>query len=73
MLIPWEDLNSCHPAMEMCAKGAEQNCQQQVVDEAHERAAEAFHSYGRPLTVVLLFKYLRRVLTTSDDDWLAFI
>ena len=28
-------------------------------------------AYGRPLEAVLRFKYLGRVLTASDDNWLA--
>ena len=27
-----------------------------------------FQAYGRPLVVVSKFKYIRRVLTASDDD-----
>ena len=33
----------------------------------------ALNAYGRPLTEVLSFKYLGRVLSASDDDWLEVI
>ena len=28
-----------------------------------------FSAYGTPLTAVLSFKYLERILSSSDDDW----
>ena len=36
---------------------------------AGAEAAVALTAYGRPLTAVLSFKYLGRVLSSSDDDW----
>ena len=36
--------------------------------EAHIRKEVEFEAYGRPLEMVMAFKYLGRVLTESDDD-----
>ena len=35
--------------------------------------AVAFEAYGKPLEMVTEFKYLGRVLTASDDYWLAVV
>ena len=32
---------------------------------------EGFHAYGRRLKLVKEFRYLRRILTRTDDDWPA--
>ena len=53
--------------MVMCSKGAERKCGQWVEEEDYACASSAFQSYGWILEVVLLFKYLGRVLTASDD------
>ena len=39
-------------------------------EELWERLGQAFQSYGEPLETGTSFKYLGRVLTTGDDDWL---
>ena len=33
----------------------------------------AFEAYGEPLEILTAFRYLGRVLTTGDDDWLAVV
>ena len=33
----------------------------------------AFEAYGKPLEMVMTFKYLRRVMTSGDDDWPAVV
>ena len=68
MFVPWEALNGRHPAMEICSKGAERKLWRQVEEGAHASAAAAFQAYGQSLAIVLLFKYLGRVLTASDED-----
>ena len=32
---------------------------------------KAFHAYGTHMWVMTEFKYLGRVLTSTDDDWMA--
>ena len=68
MFILWEALNGRQPAMEMCAKGVEQNYRRQVEVESHMGAAAAFQEYRRPLEEVTYFRYLGRVLTASCDE-----
>ena len=33
----------------------------------------AFETYGAPLENVTAFKYMRRLMTRGDDDWLAVV
>ena len=40
---------------------------------AQESTAVAFQAYRRPLETAKAFKYFGRVLTASDDDWLAVV
>ena len=35
--------------------------------------ARDLKAYGSPLETVTYFKYLGRILTTSDDDWTEFV
>ena len=36
-----------------------------------ENLERAFHAYGKPMKAVSEFRYLGRLLTTTDDDWPA--
>ena len=36
-----------------------------------ENLEQAFHAYGKPMEAVSEFRYLRRLLTATDDDWPA--
>ena len=38
-----------------------------------EISERAFKAYGEPLENVTEFRYLERVLTAGDDDWLAVV
>ena len=38
-----------------------------------ESLERAFEAYGEPIKNVLAFRYLERVLTAEDDDWLAVV
>ena len=41
------------------------------MEEAYHAGVEvAFQAYIQTLDVMKFFKYLRRVLTVSDDDWM---
>ena len=42
-------------------------------EEAWTGTVMEFWAYDRPLETVLLFKYLRRLLTTTNNDWLMVI
>ena len=39
--------------------------------ETRENFEWAFHAYIKSMESVLEFRYLRRLLTTTDDDWPA--
>ena len=43
--------------------------------EEEERVvtSRAFSAYGRPLEMVPSFRYMGRVISATDDDWLASI
>ena len=47
----------------MCARGEDKKQKRQREEETHRSTEVAFQAYGRPLMVVLDFKYLGRVLT----------
>ena len=68
MFVPCSELNWKHQAMAMSAKGVEHNLNWLREEGSHASTAEDFQDYGRPLETVLIFKYLRRFLTTSDDN-----
>ena len=38
-----------------------------------EKPERAFEAYGEPIKAVSEFKYLGRVLKTTDDDWPAVV
>ena len=39
--------------------------------ETRENSERAFKAYGEPMEAVSDFRYLGRLLTATDDDWLA--
>ena len=39
--------------------------------EMRENLERAFHAYGQPMEAVSEFWYLGRLLTATDDDWMA--
>ena len=36
-----------------------------------ENLERAFHAYGKPMKAVSEFRYLGRLLSATDDDWLV--
>ena len=51
--------------------GLERRRRRLVEEELQESLNRAFQAYREPLETVTSFKYLGRVLTAGDDDWLA--
>ena len=49
MLVPWRALNSRHPAIDHCARGAEQKRRRLAEAELREISERAFELYGEPL------------------------
>ena len=70
MLVPWRALNGRHLAAAQCARGGERKRRWIAEEELQDRPERAFQAYGAPLENVTVFKYLGRVITVGDDDWL---
>ena len=73
MLVPRWALNFRHPATDQCVRGAEQKRRRLAEEEMQEILERAFEAYGVPLENVTTFRYLGRVLTAVDDDWLVVV
>ena len=58
-----------HWELEMCTKGAERKIRWQREEKSQEITMVAFQAYSRALETVTTFKYLGRVLTTSNNNW----
>ena len=73
MVVPRWALNSGHPDTAQCARGTERKRWWLLEEELRERLERAFVAYRETLENVTAFRYLGRVLTTGDDNWLAVI
>ena len=71
MQVPQRALNGRHLGNAQCAKGAEIKRLRLDETETRENSKWAFKAYGEPMEAVSEFKYLGRILTAIDDDWLA--
>ena len=71
MFVPWRALNGFHKSTEMCKGGSDKKRQQLAEAEVRDSAGMAFEVYGEQIQTVPRFKYLGRILTEGDDDWLA--
>ena len=64
-------LNERHLGTLQCQKGAERKRRRLTETETRKNTERAFHAYGKPTAAVSEFRYLRRLLTATDDDWPA--
>ena len=71
--LPRRSLNISHPVTDQCARGEEQKRWRLAEAELRESSERASEAYGEPLENVTTFRYLGRVLTAVDDDWLAVV
>ena len=71
MQVPRKALNRRHLGTAQCAKGAERKRRQLAETEMRENLEQAFSAYKQPMGAVLDFRYLGRLLTATDDDWLV--
>ena len=71
MLVLWRALNGRHHATAKCAKGTEQKRRRMAEAELRESTERDFEAYGKPLENVSAFKYLGRVMTAGDNNWVA--
>ena len=55
------------------SKGAERKRKRRQLAETEmrENLERAFHAYGKRMEAVLEFRYLGRLRTATDNDWLA--
>ena len=64
-------LNGCHLETSQCRTGTKRKRQRLEEAELEITSEKAFHAYGTNIWAMTEFKYLRRVLTNTDDDWPA--
>ena len=71
MLVLWWSLNRLHLCTAQCKMGLERK--QWRLSEEEERAvtSRAFGTYGRPLEMVISFRYLGRLILATDGNWLT--
>ena len=68
MQVPSKALNGRHLGTAQCAKGAERKRQRLAETETRENLERAFSAYGQPMEAVLVFWYLGRLLTATDNN-----
>ena len=73
MLVPRWALNGRHPATDQCVRGSDQKRRRIAEAETREISERAFKAYREPIQNVSIFRYLERVLTEGDYDWLAVV
>ena len=57
----------------MCTNEVDQKLMWMREEETQASIEMAFHAYWIPLEIVTALKYLGRVLTISDDNWLMVV
>ena len=73
MQVPRRALKGCHPGTVQCTKGVERKRQRLAEMETRENSEWVFEAYRAPIESVTEFKYLGRILTATDDNWLAVV
>ena len=73
MFVPWVALNQRLPTTNLCTQNIDRKRRQMAEEEVWVSAVIAFQVYGRPLETVSSFKYLGRLITAMDDDWMSVI
>ena len=64
-------LNGRHLETNQCKKGAKRKQRRLAAAEVKTTSEKAFHAYRDKMRAVTEFRYLRRVMTNTDDDWPA--
>ena len=73
MLFPQRNLNGRHPSTDQCDRGAERKRRRLAEAETRESVERAFEAHRETIPNVLAFRYLGRVLTAGDNDWIAVV
>ena len=64
-------INGLHPNTTQCKKVAERKRHRLAVEDLPDITEKALRAYCFPLTLVPYFKYLGRIITSSDYEWPA--
>ena len=64
-------LNGHHLGTNQCRTGAERKIRRLAAAEGEAAAERLFSAYGKRVKLVKEFRYLGRILTSTDDDWPA--
>ena len=64
-------LNGRHLGTNQCRTGAERKIRRLAAAEGEAATERAFNAYGRRVKSVKEFRYLGRILTSTDNDWPA--
>ena len=67
------DLNRQHPDTAQCKKEAERKRRRLAEAKTRKSSERAFEDYREPIKNVSAFKYLGRVLTAGDGNWLVVV
>ena len=73
ILVPRRALNGRQPSITQCARGEEQKRLWLAEAETRESYEQVFKAYGEPIKNVSTFRYLGRVLTAGDDEWISVV
>ena len=73
ILVPWRSLNGSYKSTAHCKKGVKRKRWHLEAGEERAVTSRAFSAYGRPIDMVLFFKYLRRVPSAADYDCLEVV
>ena len=73
MLVPRRDLKGRHPGISQCDRGAERKRRRLAEAEMRESSERSLEAYMEPLENITTFRYLGRVLTVGDDEWLKVV
>ena len=66
-----KSLNGRHLDTIQCRAGAERKIRRLAVAEGEAETERDFNAYGRRVKSVKEFRYLGRILTSTDDEWPA--
>ena len=69
MFIPQESHNWEHHTSDTCCCGPKRNRRRLIVVETEEHMGRVLSAYGTPLIVLPSFKYVGRILSSSDKYW----
>ena len=68
MIVPYAGR---HLETNQCRTGAERKIRRLASAEGEAATERAFHAYGKRMQSVTEFRYLGRILTSTDNDWPA--